>query len=72
MTIKQCLAQHPGAAVDLMTPGGYCFLTPGAVQSLLQGGSHTENQRVITAEELLAQLIVHAGEYKGNNCLQGP
>ena len=71
MNVKDFITQHPGAALDMMTPGGYVYLTPEKAQALLGGESTTghpgspEYAMEIPAEELLSQHIHSANYSKG-------
>lgn len=65
MTLKELIIENTNASFDLMTPGGYVFLTPEKAQALLAGqdvvahAGDSESSRKITAEELLPQEIVN-------------
>lgn len=71
MIVQQMLIKYPQAAFDLMTPGGYVFLTPEAAKELLSGKSVTghpgvsESARVIAADELLNQEVI-SSNYSNN------
>jgi len=71
MNVKDFITQHPGATLDMMTPGGYVYLTPEKAQALLEGESTTghpgspEYAMEISAEELLSQHIHSANYSKG-------
>lgn len=71
MIVQQMLIKYPQASFDLMTPGGYVFLTPEAAKELLSGKSvigHpgvSESARVVTANELLNQEVF-SSEYSNN------
>lgn len=68
MTLKDFITKHPGATLDLMTPGGYVYLTPENAQALLNGESvkghpgTPEYAMEILAGELLPQAI-HSASY---------
>ena len=64
MTLKELIIENPNVSLDLMTPGGYVFLTPQHAQELLSGHDVSGNAGAsdssikISAEELLSQEIV--------------
>lgn len=64
MIVQQMLIKYPQASFDLMTPGGFVFLTPEAAKELLSGKSVTghpgvsECSRLINADELLNQEVI--------------
>jgi len=64
--VQQMLIKYPQASFDLMTPGGYVFLTPEAAKELLSGKSVTghagisESARNVSADELLNQEVIQA------------
>ena len=66
MIVQQMLIKYPQASFDMMTPGGFVFLTPEAVKELLSGKSVTghpgvsEFTRLVTADELLNQEVIQA------------
>lgn len=66
MIVQQMLIKYPQASFDLMTPGGFVFLTPEAAKELLSGKSVTghpgvsECARLVTADELLNQEVIQA------------
>lgn len=66
MIVQQMLIKYPQVSFDLMTPGGYVFLTPEAAKELLSGKSVTghpgvsECARSVTADELLNQEVIQA------------
>lgn len=66
MIVQQMLIKYPQASFDLMTPGGYVFLTPEAAKELLSGKSVTghagisESARNVSADELLNQEVIQA------------
>ncbi len=69
MTIKQFIEAHPKARLDLLTPGGYVFLSQERSRALLNGESVAgnngfggkENEMEIDAQSLLAQTILDVG-----------
>lgn len=71
ITVRQFIESHPNTAFDMMTPGGYVYLTPEKAQLLLSGQSvkghpgSSEYSRDIPAEELLDQEICDANFSKG-------
>lgn len=71
ITLREFIEAHPNASFDLMTPGGYVYLTPETAQLLLAGHSvkgnlgSTEFARDVPAEELLEQEICTADFSKG-------
>ena len=71
ITLREFIEAHPNASFDLMTPGGYVYLTPETAQLLLAGHSvkgnlgSAEFARDIPAEELLEQEICTADFSKG-------
>ena len=71
MIVQQMLIKYPQASFDMMTPGGFVFLTPEAARELLSGKSvigHpgvSESARVVTADELLNQEVF-SSEYSNN------
>lgn len=71
MTVRDFIIRHPDATLDLMTPGGYVYLTPEQTESLLAGGNtsgHPGDRALgmeITAEELLPQTICSTNYSKG-------
>lgn len=71
VTVREFIERHPCANLDMMTPGGFVYLTPEEAQLLLSGqnikghpGDH-EYAMEITAEELLNQEIHSASFSKG-------
>jgi len=75
MDVKDFITQHPGATLEMMTPGGYVNLTPEKAQALLGGESTTghpgspAHAMKIEAEELLAQQVHSANLHEGVWCL---
>ncbi len=71
MIVQEMLIKYPQASFDMMTPGGFVFLTPEAARELLSGKSvigHpgvSESGRVVTADELLNQEVF-SSEYSNN------
>lgn len=71
ITLREFITAHPNAAFDMMTPGGYVYLTPETAQLLLSGQSvkgnpgSREYARDIPVEELLDQEICTADFSKG-------
>lgn len=71
MNIKDFITKHPGATLDLMTPGGYVHLTLEKAQALLNGENvkghpgTPEYAIEILAGELLPQTIHSANYSKG-------
>lgn len=66
VTVREFIEKHQGVAYDMMTPGGYVYLTPEKAQ-LLQDGQSTKGHPgspeyavEIPAEELLEQEVVNA------------
>lgn len=83
VTIRKFIEQHPNATLDLMTPGGYVYLTPERTQLLLCGQSlkahpgSPEYSMDIPAEELLKQEICEATFSEGiwhilSDCIREP
>lgn len=66
ITVREFIEAHPDASFDMMTPGGYVYLTPETAQLLLAGQSvkgnpgSSEFARDVPAEELLEQEICTA------------
>ena len=66
MIVQQMLIKYPQASFDMMTPGGFVFLTPEAARELLSGKSVTghpgvsECVRMVSADELLNQEIIQS------------
>lgn len=66
VTVREFIEKHQGVAYDMMTPGGYVYLTPEKAQLLLDGQStkghpgSPEYTLEIPAEELLEQEVVNA------------
>ena len=71
MIVQEMLIKYPQASFDMMTPGGFVFLTPEAAKELLSGKSVTghpgvsECARVMAADELLIQEVIHSN-YSNN------
>lgn len=66
VTVREFIERHPNVAFDMMTPGGFVYLTPDRAESLLDGQSvkghpgEIEYTHEIPAEELLNQEVVRA------------
>lgn len=75
ITVREFIEAHPNASFDMMTPGGYVYLTPETAQLLLSGQSvkgnpgSAEFARDVPAEELLEQEICTADFSKGAWCI---
>ncbi len=71
MIVQELSIKYPQASFDLMTPGGFVFLTPEAAKELLSGKSVTghhgvsECARMVTADELLNQEVI-SSNYSNN------
>jgi hypothetical protein len=71
ITVRDFIERHPCANLDMMTPGGFVYLTPEEAQLLLSGQSikghpgDPEYAMETTAEELLNQEIHSASFSKG-------
>lgn len=71
ITVRDLLTQYPSASFDMMTPGGYVFLTPEQARGLLAGESTFGNpgcsgcDMEIPADELLTQKIQSMNLEKG-------
>jgi hypothetical protein len=69
--VQEMLIKYPQVSFDMMTPGGFVFLTPEAARELLSGKSVTghsgvsECARVVTADELLNQEVI-SSNYSNN------
>jgi hypothetical protein len=69
--VQELLIKYPQASFDMMTPGGFVFLTPTAAKELLSGKSVTghpgvsECARMVTADELLNQEVI-SSNYSNN------
>lgn len=66
VTVQEFLEKHQGVAFNMMTPGGYVYLTPEKAQLLLSGedinghlGSKTYTVD-ISNKELLTQVVIQA------------
>lgn len=63
VTVRDFIENHPGATLDIMTPGGYVYLTPVKAQILLSGQSvkghlgHPDDATDVSAEEMLNQEV---------------
>lgn len=66
VTVRKFIERHPGVSFDMMTPGGFVYLTPEKAKLLLAGQNVSghpgdpEYAMEITAEELLNQEVIHA------------
>lgn len=80
VSVREFLEGHPGETFDMMTPGGYVYLTPQKAQHLLAGGTVMGNpgcpgfDMPISADELLEQVVCSANYSKGkwqilSNCV---
>ncbi len=71
LSVREFLEGHPGETVDMMTPGGYIYLTPQKTERLLAGESVMGNpgcpgfDMEMTADELLNQVVANADFQKG-------
>lgn len=71
MTVREFIKKHRGVAFDMMTPGGYVYLTPEKAQLLLSGESikghpgHPDYAVELPPEELLEQEVVKANFFGG-------
>jgi hypothetical protein len=71
MTVKDLITQNPDASFDMMTPGGFVYLTPETAQALLNGEStlghpgDPEMAMEVSAEELLPQIVDNANFSNG-------
>ena len=71
MIVQEMLIKYPQVSFDMMTPGGFVFLTPEAAREVLSGKSVTghsgvsECARVVTADELLNQEVI-SSNYSNN------
>lgn len=71
MIVRDFITQHPGATFDMMTPGGFVYLTPQKTKDLLDGNSvkgHPgcpEYAIEIDAEDLLMQTVITANYKNG-------
>ncbi len=66
VTVREFIEQHPNVSFDMMTPGGFVYLTPEKAKLLLSGQSvkghpgDIEYAMEITADELLKQEVIRA------------
>lgn len=73
MRLKEWIESHPQSSFDIMTPGGYVFLTPERAKELLEGKDMNAHPGIsgydimISAEELLAQNVVNVN-WDGEVC----
>ncbi|NYB73101.1 hypothetical protein HZF24_02990 [Sedimentibacter hydroxybenzoicus DSM 7310] len=71
VTVREFIEAHPNVAFDMMTPGGYVYLTPETAQLLLAGQSvkgnpgSSEFARDVPVEELLDQEVCDANFSEG-------
>ena len=70
MIVQEMLIKYPQASFDMMTPGGFVFLTPEAAKELLSGKSVTghpgvSDSAMVTADELLNQEVI-SSNYSDN------
>lgn len=71
ITVREFIERHPNVTFDMMTPGGYVYLTLEKAQLLLSGQSikghpgSPEYAMEITADELLNQEVCDANFSKG-------
>lgn len=73
MLLKEFIEKYPNDSFDMMTPGGYVFLTPEQAKGLLDGNSvmgHPGDPKYamrIQADELLAEPVESAN-WSGHVC----
>ncbi|WP_312645496.1 hypothetical protein [Hydrogenoanaerobacterium sp.] len=66
VTVREFMEQHPNASFDMVTPGGFVYLTPDRAKLLLAGqnikGHHgsSEYATEIITDELLNQEVIDA------------
>jgi hypothetical protein len=71
VTVREFIERHPGVSFDMMTPGGFVYLTPEKAKLLLSGQSvkghpgDPEYAMEITADELLNQEVSDASFLDG-------
>lgn len=71
VTVREFIEQHPGASFEMMTPGGFVYLTPERAKLLLAGQrvkghpGEIEYAMEITVDELLNQEVLNAN-FSGN------
>lgn len=71
VTVREFIERHPGASFDMMTPGGFVYLTPERAKLLLAEQSvkghpgEIEYAMEITADDLLNQEVFNAN-FSGN------
>ncbi len=71
VTVREFIERHPSASFDMMTPGGFVYLTPERAKLLLAGQSvkghpgEIKYAMEITANELLNQEVLNAN-FSGN------
>jgi len=71
VTVREFIERHPNVSFDMMTPGGFVYLTPEKAKLLLSGQSvkghpgDPEYAMEITADELLNQEVSDASFLDG-------
>lgn len=71
VSVREFLEGHPGETFDMMTPGGFVYLTPETAKRMLAGESTMGNPGCsgcgmeVTAEELLPQIVQNASYKNG-------
>ena len=71
VTVREFIERHLGASFDMMTPGGFVYLTPERAKLLLAGQSakgdpgEIEYAMEMAADELLNQEVLNAN-FSGN------
>jgi len=71
VTVREFIERHPNVPFDMMTPGGFVYLTPEKAKLLLSGQNvkghpgEIEYAMEITSDELLNQEIIRAN-FSGN------
>ena len=66
VTVREFIERHPNVSFDMMTPGGFVYLTSEKAKLLLSGQSvkghpgDIEYAMEISADELLNQEVIHA------------
>lgn len=72
VTVREFIERHPSASFDMMTPGGFVYLTPERAKLLLAGQSvawhpgSPEYAMEVPAEELLEQEVLEANFSDGD------
>lgn len=70
-TVREFIRQHPQNSFNMMTPGGYVYLSPEKAKLLLEGQStaghpgSAEYAMEITANELLDQEVINSNFSEG-------